>query len=98
MYIKQLRAGRAMVIDIWSPACKHWPAVLSNMATKAESADLSNVVFVTINTGNVADAVRLITEQDLNMAHSRVSMYPLFALLSTQNIHWVPVVYIYARL
>ncbi len=63
-----------MVVDIWSPACKHWPTVLHSMTTKAESADLSKVVFVTINLGNVAEAVRLITEQDINPAHSRVSM------------------------
>ncbi len=77
-----------MVVDIWSPACKHWPTVLHSMTTNAESADLSQVVFVTINLGNVAEAVRLITEHDINPAHSRVSMSPSFALFSTQNVHW----------
>ncbi len=79
-----------MVVDIWSPSCKNWPAALHNLTNKAASADLSKVVFITINIGDVAEAVRLITEQDSNMAHSRVNMSPSFALFLTQNLHrWV---------
>eukprot|EP01084_Bolivina_argentea_P013588 25505_1 len=83
--LEELRAGRMMVVDIWSPACKHWPTVLHSMTTKAESADLSQVVFVTINLGNVAEAVRLITEHDINPAHSRATVVH-FHMNSKANI------------
>ncbi len=76
-----------MIIDIWSPVCKHWPAVLHNMTTKAASADLSKVVFVTINVGDVAEAVRLIIEQDSGPTHSRVSISSFALFLTLQNLH-----------
>ncbi len=76
-----------IMVDIWSPACKHWPAVLHNMTTKAASADLSKVLFITINVGDVTEAVRLITEQTSGPIHSRVSISSFALFSAQQNLH-----------